>query len=62
MKISQWFDANNIGHLKAYRHLERNGFWPTGFIPEDIEFENGWHILVLSKLADALLDEKIGKQ
>lgn len=61
MKISQWFDANNISHLNAYRHLERKGFWPAGFIPDDMEFENGWQILVLSKLADAWLDEKLGK-
>lgn len=59
MKIQDWFDPNNIEHLKAYRHLEEEGFWQAGFIPNYITFDVGWQISILSKLANAWLNSKL---
>lgn len=61
MKIDDWFDPNNDEHLKAYKYLETNGYWQKGFIPEGIEFPNGWHILLVTKIADFYIQHKLDK-
>lgn len=53
MTLTEYFDPYNIDHIKAYRHLEKYGFWPEDFIPEDIEIENNWQISLLNKMAKA---------
>ncbi len=30
--IIQFFDPRNNDHLRAYRHLEKTGLWPEGFV------------------------------
>jgi len=56
MDILEYFDINNIEHLKAWEHLERQGCWPKGFSPENTEFENmGWHSVLNSRMADAYI-------
>lgn len=35
MKISEFFDVNNIEHLKAFDILQKTGCWPKNFIPKD---------------------------
>ena len=56
MKIEDLFDAHNLNHLAAYRHLQNTGQWPKDFIPKETEFSSMWNILILSKLANAWLD------
>ena len=55
-KIGEWFDPYNKDHCAAYEHLLRCGAWPKDFLPDDIEFEPSWQILVMSKLSDAWID------
>lgn len=59
MDIVTYFDPYNIEHLKAYRHLQTHGSWSRGFIPDNMEFPNGWHFLLMDKLANAWLDHKV---
>jgi len=59
MNIVDWFDPSNIAHLKAYRHLEKTGMWPRGFLPEGIEIPSFWSVLVSGKIVDAYLKEKL---
>lgn len=54
MKFLDFFDPLNIEHLRAYRHLQRKGSWPEGFITNDmaIEFEINWQMELQFKMAD----------
>ena len=57
--IAFWFDANNIEHLKAWRHLENTGYLPASFVPAEVKFSNNWRIKVLARMASAYLKEKL---
>ena len=59
MKIEDWFDTNNLEHLKALEHLNKNGAWPVGFLPEDIEINPMASVLILTKLGVEYIDLKI---
>jgi len=59
MKIEDWFDSRDIDHLRAFNHLRNYGVWPVGFITEDIEFTPTWYILLLAKIANEYIDEKL---
>lgn len=58
MTILDWFDIENIEHLKAYKHLQATGVWPKGFLPKDITFEPAWTIALSGRLADRFIKEK----
>jgi len=53
-ELMDWFDPRNINHLKAYKHLQKTGVWPEGFIKG--ELPSHWQTMVTYKLADAYLD------
>lgn len=59
MDIVEWFDINNIEHLKAYRTLMVNGAWPLGFIPNDINFSPIWQLVLAYKLSNAYIDLRL---
>jgi len=59
MSLCEWFDPNNIDHLHAYHILQTTGNWPPNFVPKDIRIENGWQIIIASKLADEWIDYKL---
>ncbi len=61
MYIWDWFDIKNKEHLKAYRHLQDTGQWPRGFIPHDIEFGQGWQIILKGIMAAEYVKEKINE-
>ena len=52
ISIGDWFHPEDIDHIKAYRHLQETGFWPKGFIPDNIDFPPGWHYLLASIMAE----------
>lgn len=54
--IKDFFDIYNIKHIRAYKHLQIHGAWPIGFIPDDIEMENNWQMLIWAKMATAFVD------
>lgn len=56
MNIIEFFDEDDINHLKAYKHLLDTGMWPKGFVPEGTEFPPVWQILIANTLANAWLD------
>lgn len=49
-----WFNPRNLNHLKAYKHLQKTGVWPEGFVKGDLPVH--WQVLLLNLLADAYLD------
>ncbi len=54
MNILDFFDVNDIEHIRAYRNLQNTGMWPKGFIPEGTTFPPyAWQSSVASMLADA---------
>ena len=59
-KISfcEWFDVDNMEHLKAWQHLEKEGTWPKHFVPADVEMNNNWYLTCQVKMADAWLELK----
>jgi hypothetical protein len=59
MTIVQWFDPENIQHIKAYKHLMVTGVWPEGFIPRGIEFPPTWQIELIGKMANLWIDSVI---
>lgn len=61
MNLLDWFDPDNIEHLKAYAELERTGIWPVGFIPEDIKFPTSWHMMLNSILASKYVELRLGR-
>lgn len=62
MKISEYFDPENIDHLKAWNHLSMKGAWPVGFLPDDIEIEPMWAYVVSFKMAKVYVKEKLGEE
>ena len=61
MKVpfEDWFDPKNKEHLKAYRHLQKHAAWPSGFIPLGVELSPMWQVLVVNKMAECFLEEKV---
>jgi hypothetical protein len=53
MSILEWFNIHDQDHVRAWHYLSRKGIWPEGFVPEEIEFSDNWHLLIMSKMADA---------
>jgi hypothetical protein len=58
-QFTQWFDIKNKEHLKAYKFLGEHGHWPEEFIPEDIEMEINWNIIITYKMANQYVEDKI---
>ena len=52
MNIAEWFESDNIEHIKAFYHLQHTGFWPKGFIPDYVSFSPTWQVLLQAKMAD----------
>jgi len=66
MSILDFFDIHDIEHLKAFDELiNGDGAWPDYFIIvknqiiDDMEFPDNWRYLLLKKLANAYIEEKI---
>jgi galactitol-specific phosphotransferase system IIB component len=53
--IVDFFDPYNIHHLVAYRHLEKTGFWPEDFYPENVEWPMIWQAALTAKMTEAWL-------
>jgi hypothetical protein len=59
--IVDFFDPYNVEHLKAYRVLEKTGFWPKEFLPEDdyknMEWPLIWQAALTAKMTAAWLEQ-----
>jgi hypothetical protein len=60
MSIVDFFDVNNIEHVKAYRTLCKTGQWPPSFWDhiEQVELQIPmlWQPAIASKLAEAYVN------
>ena len=61
MNIVDFFDPNDIEHVKAYKHLMDKGYWPKEFWEQiqNIDKPNGWQVLIASKMADRWVERII---
>lgn len=59
MNVIDWFDLDNIEHLKAYKHLEDTGRWPEDFIPEGLTYVPLWQVTLRARMADRFMKEKL---
>lgn len=63
MKLSKWFDPNNIEHIKAYYYLYSNGQWPEKFInymkENNVFIDQYWDSLIKTKIVDAWINYKL---
>lgn len=56
VKFSDWFDAGNLEHVRAFKHLSTTGTWPEGFIPDHVVLSSVWHYDVVAKMAAAWMN------
>ena len=62
MDIVDFFDVNNLDHLRAYKYLCDVGMWPEGFVPAEVTIRakvGPWQVALLAKMADAYIEEKL---
>jgi len=62
VNVVDWFDASNLEHLKAYKYLGENAFWPKGFLPDFVEIGPSWCARITSKIADEFVNRMLNKQ
>jgi hypothetical protein len=61
-KFIDWFDPYDIYHIRAFRHLCNTGYWPKGFVPDDVDMSNTWQFDAVAKLADAWISHKLDNE
>jgi hypothetical protein len=61
MNFIDWFDPNNKGHLEAFDHLSKTGFWPEDFIPSNVLLSPVWQLELFEKIAKTYVEEKLNK-
>lgn len=59
MTLLEWFNPQNIEHLKAYVALSKTGHWPENFLPPNIEIPAMWHVSLLNKIAEQWIKYKL---
>ena len=59
--LVDFFDPENIDHIRAYDDLHSTGKWPTWFWNKikDMEISPNWNVMIMAKLADAWIEFKI---
>ena len=62
MTILEFFDADNIEHLRAFAHLRETGRWPRGFIPEGTEFPLRWFEQLALQMADRWVQHRLSQE
>lgn len=62
MSIIDWFDPHNMDHLQALNHLNNEGAWPEGFLPEEIQMINHWYFMLMVKVADCWMTHKLQEE
>ena len=48
--ITEWFDPNKPGHIQAWDTLQETGFWPIGFLPDNLSYGTVWYFELLEKM------------
>lgn len=58
--IIEFFNPNDISHIRAYQHLQNYGVWPVEWqstlAVNKIERPPGWQLLLANKMADAWVE------
>ena len=51
MSIIDWFNPEDIDHLRAYEFLVRTEKWPEGFVPVGLDWNPGWFHVISQNIA-----------
>ena len=57
--FNDFFDVHSIEHMQAYKYLEKTGFWPEGFIPDDCVFSHVWLAEIQARMAIAWAKQRV---
>ena len=50
--FADWFDVDNIDHVRAYQHLKDTGIWPYNFLPDLVTMTPGWEMTITHRMAN----------
>jgi len=50
ISIVDFFDISNAEHREAYHQMEISGHWEEEFLPDDIDMNPAWQIMLLQKM------------
>ena len=62
MNTSEFFDPYNIGHMKAFQHMQKTGAWPKEFfdkVKEQVHEDPHWYVTIQMKMANAWLKHSL---
>lgn len=59
MTIAEFFNVNDIDHIKAYKILGETGAWPPDFIPDNVTFDGCWQYSIAAMMANAWMEYKL---
>lgn len=59
IKLSDWFNINNIKHIKALKCKQKNEKWPDNFIPNNVELDHNWEMKIALYMADAWIENAL---
>lgn len=62
MNIADWFNPMDLNHIQAYRHLERHGHWPEGFLPDGIEMSSVWQVDLIARMSECWIQHMLGER
>lgn len=57
--FTDWFDPDNIDHIKSFVTLMETGVWPKGFIPKNVEMDVNWYVRIMIKMGDYWVKQKM---
>lgn len=57
--IVDWFDPNNVEHIKAFQFLEQRCYWPGYFILPPVTYPANWQVAIYAKIARMYIDKMV---
>ena len=51
IKITEWFEDTNPEHVLAFAEYMIMNEFPKGFLPDDIQYDEDWDMIIMSQLA-----------
>jgi len=57
--FTEWFKPCNTEHLNGFLEFENTGSFPKGFLPENILFDENWHKIAISDMAEQWMRQAI---
>lgn len=59
IKLTDWFNPNNVSHIREYRYLQQSGSWREGFIPPNVLFSSIWQVELMAMMTDVYVQKML---